>query len=150
MDSQYANLALYGLGAVALVSAAHRLGVRVALSRAKHKSLAGHSRLSRRLAALIPFYDFDEDRFFRSDNAPDEIAARRRDGFMRLAELYRQRFAATRAHTAEVSGAISDVQFTDVYRVPFQYSRMVREHLRAGTFAAASSGVTLTDLDGNR
>jgi glutamate-1-semialdehyde 2,1-aminomutase len=150
MDSQYASLALYGLGAVALVSAAHRLSARVALSRAKHKSLAGHSRLSRRLAALIPFYDYDEDRFFRSDNAPDEIAARRRAGFMRLSELYRQRFAATRAQTAEVSDAISDVRFTDVYRVPFQYSRIVREHLRAGTFAAASSGVTITDLDGNR
>jgi len=34
--------------------------------------------------------------------------------------------------------------------VPFQYSRFVRQHLRAGSFVASSSGVMLEDLDGNR
>jgi len=34
--------------------------------------------------------------------------------------------------------------------VPFQFSRFVREHLSAGAFVQSSSGVTLTDLDGNR
>ena len=48
-----------------------------------------------------------------------------------------------------VSGAISDLQFTDAYRVPFQFSRFVRTHLKAGTFVQSSSGVTVTDLDGN-
>jgi len=33
--------------------------------------------------------------------------------------------------------------------VPFQYSRLVKDHLGAGSFMQASSGVTLTDLDGN-
>jgi glutamate-1-semialdehyde 2,1-aminomutase len=33
--------------------------------------------------------------------------------------------------------------------VPFQYSRLVREHLGAGAFAQSSAGVTVTDLDGN-
>ena len=41
------------------------------------------------------------------------------------------------------------MQFTDSYRVPFQFSRMVREHLRTGSFARSSDGVTVTDLDGN-
>src|SRR5262249_61193637 len=45
--------------------------------------------------------------------------------------------------------AISDMQFTDAYRVPFQYSRYVREHLKLGSFLQPSSGVTVTDLDGN-
>jgi glutamate-1-semialdehyde 2,1-aminomutase len=34
--------------------------------------------------------------------------------------------------------------------VPFQFSRIVREHLSVGAFVQSSSGVTLTDLDGNR
>ena len=36
------------------------------------------------------------------------------------------------------------------YRVPFQFSRYLRRHLKAGAFVQSSSGVTLTDLDGNR
>src|SRR5260370_40312022 len=51
--------------------------------------------------------------------------------------------------TSEAASQISDLQFTQSYRVPFQYSRLVREHLCTGSFMQASSGVTLTDLDGN-
>jgi glutamate-1-semialdehyde 2,1-aminomutase len=69
---------------------------------------------------------------------------------MRLAQLYRERFAETRRLTAEVRENISDLQFTDAYRVPFPYSRMVRDHLRPGSFLKTSDGVMLTDLDGNR
>ena len=45
---------------------------------------------------------------------------------------------------------MSDLQFTARYRVPFQFSRMVREHLQGGAFLQSSSGTTVTDLDGNR
>ena len=62
-----------------------RLSQRLALSRAKHPSLAGHSRIARRVASLVPGYVYDEARFFGSDGAPPEIVARRREGFMRLA-----------------------------------------------------------------
>jgi glutamate-1-semialdehyde 2,1-aminomutase len=68
---------------------------------------------------------------------------------MRLAAIYRERFAETARMTAEVEDSISDLQFTDTYRVPFQYSRFVRQHLRGGSFLRESSGVTVTDLDGN-
>src|SRR5262249_23509626 len=73
----------------------------------------------------------------------------RRAGFMRLAALYQARFGETKRQTAEIADSISDLQFTDAYRVPFQYSRMVRQHLNAGAFMQASAGVMLTDLDGN-
>ena len=54
---------------------------RLALSRAKHRSLTGHSKMSRRVARLIPFYEFDIDDFFRSDGAPAAVAAQRQDAF---------------------------------------------------------------------
>ena len=44
---------------------------------------------------------------------------------------------------------VSDLQFVETYRVPFQYSRLVRENLGAGAFVESSKGVTLTDPDGN-
>jgi glutamate-1-semialdehyde 2,1-aminomutase len=148
MDSHTTTIALLALGAAALTSLP-KLKTRLDLSRAKHRSLSGHSRLSRRIAALIPFYDYDESRFFCSDGAPHDVATRRRAGFMRLAALFQERSPTTLQRTAETADAISDMQFTDAYRVPFQYSRVVREHLKLGAFVQSSSGVTVTDLDGN-
>ena len=130
MELGPATLALYAAGATALATSFVKLKTRLQLSRAKHPSLTGHSRMARRIAALLPSYSYDEDRFFRCDDAPDEIAARRRAGFMRLAELYRERFAESAKVTAEAAERISDLQFTGAYRVPFQFSRLVRQHLK--------------------
>jgi len=74
--------------------------------------------MSRALARLIPFYDYEEAEFFCSDGASPEVAAKRRGGFFQLADLYQQRFAKTRCMTSEVSDGISDLQFTQSYRVP--------------------------------
>jgi glutamate-1-semialdehyde 2,1-aminomutase len=150
MEMDGTALAFSGIGVTAVAASLATLRRRLQLSKAKHGSLAGHARIARRLAALVPFYDYDEERFFCSDGAPAEIAARRRDGFARLAALYQTRFRETTRATTEVAGSISDVQFTDAYRVPFQYSRHVRRHLKVGSFVQSSDGVTVTDLDGNR
>jgi glutamate-1-semialdehyde 2,1-aminomutase len=136
-------------GAVALGAAVTKAKTRLDLSRAKYPSLTGHARMARRIAGLVPFYEYDEREFFRSDDAPDDVAERRREGFMRLAAVYRERFAKTGAQTSEAATGISDLQFISAYRVPFQYSRFVRQHLSAGSFLESSSGVTVTDLDGN-
>lgn len=141
---------LIGMGAVAAALSLKALSTRLELSRAKHPSLTGHARMARRIAALIPYYAYDEERFFDSDGAPAEVVAGRRAGFARLAAIYRQRFARSVALTAEAEETISDLQFTSRYRVPFQYSRYLRQHLKAGTFLQSSDGVLLTDLDGNR
>ena len=143
------TLAFYGLGAAAIATSVATLRKRLELSQAKHRSLAGHSRIARRLAALMPSYDYGEDRFFCSDGAPGEIAARRHAGFTRLSALYQTRFAETIRRTAEASKAISDLQFTGAYRVPFQYRRMMQAHLPAAAMVQSSNGVTITDLDGN-
>jgi len=149
MDSP-TTFALYGIGAAAAAALFVKLKARLELSRAKHRSLAGHARLARRVAAVVPYYEYGPTEFFCSDDAPQDLVARRRAGFARLTDLYRTRFPRTAALTAQVKEAISDLQFTEAYRVPFQYGRFVREHLPVGAFVASSSGVTLTDLDGNR
>lgn len=149
MELSLTTLALGGMGAAALTTAAAKAKTRLELSRAKHPSLTGHVRISKRVAALIPHYEFGEDRFFGCDDAPVEVAARRREAFRALADDYRSRYARTIALKGEVKSAISDMQFTDAYRVPFPFSRMVRENLGASPFLEASSGVTLTDVDGN-
>src|ERR1700727_1276880 len=145
-----ATLALYGAGGAAAAASLFRLHRRLELSRAKHRSLAGHSRMARRLAALVPFYEYDEARFFCADGAPPEVAQCRRAGFEQLSALYKTRFAESVRRTAEAAESISDLQFTGAYRVPFQFSRYTRKHLPSGAFMQSSEGVTITDLDGNR
>jgi glutamate-1-semialdehyde 2,1-aminomutase len=149
MEWHTPTIALYATGAAAVTTSLVKLKTRLKLSKAKHRSLAGHSRMARRVASLIPFYEYDETRFFRADDAPDDIAAQRRAGFERLADIYRTRFAETYRRTAELAEGVSDLQFISAYRVPFQFSRYVREHLRSGSFVESSSGVMITDLDGN-
>jgi glutamate-1-semialdehyde 2,1-aminomutase len=150
MPAELMTMATYATGGAAAVGAwLTKVQPRLELSRAKYRSLAGHSKMSRRVAALIPFYEYNEERFFCCDDAPAEVAAQRRRGFMALAKLYEARFAKTRAQTSAAVDGISDLQFTGAYRVPFQFSRFVRRHLAAGSFLSAASGVTITDLDGN-
>ncbi len=129
---------------------APRIRRRIQLSRAKHRSLAGHSRMARRLASLLPGFAFDENRFFSADDAPAEIVTRRRDGFQRLARELTGRHPNSIAQTEIAAGRISDVQFTRAYRVPFPFSRYLREHIKLGGFAESTHGVTVTDLDGRR
>jgi glutamate-1-semialdehyde 2,1-aminomutase len=97
----------------------------------------------------VPFYSYDEELFFRTDDAPDEVAACRRAGFLRLAADFRTRFPRSLALTEEARADISDLQFTEAYRVPYQYGALVRRNLPVGGFAAASDGPRVTDLDGN-
>ena len=144
-----ATLAFYGIGAAAVATSVAALRKRFELSQAKHPSLSGHARIARRLARLVPFYEYDAERFFCSDGAPHDIAALRRAGFNELAQIYRTRFAETIRATADAAESLSDLQFTSAYRVPFQYRRVVRAHLPSASFVESSNGVMLTDLDGN-
>ena len=143
------TLPYYIAGLGALTAAIPRLKRRLELSRAKRPSLTGHSRMAKRVARLIPFYEYAEDDFFSVDKAPVDIAQRRRAGFTALAAYYAEHFAQSAALTSEAAQSISDLQFTGSYRVPFQLSRFVQQHLKGGSFMRSSSGVQVTDLDGN-
>ena len=122
---------------------------RVALSRAKHPSLAGHARIARRVARLLPYYEHTGDRFFGVDDAPAEIVRRRREGFDRLARTLAERAPRTIAATRELEDGLSDLRFTGAYRVPFPFSRHVAASLPTGVSASEAGDVTVTDLDGN-
>ena len=149
MDISAGSMILWGAVVVGLAASAASLKSRIALSRAKHPSLAGHPRLSRRIAASIPSYSYDESTFFRSDAAPADVAEQRREGLRRLSESFRTRFAKTADATETIREGASDLRFVDRYRVPFQYGSIVRQALKAGSVLQSSAGVTVTDLDGN-
>src|ERR1700752_4986773 len=81
MEAAITSAAAYGLGAVGLAASAVGLKTRLELSKAKHRSLAGHARIARLVASLVPFYQYDEALIFKVDGAPDVVVARRRADF---------------------------------------------------------------------
>jgi glutamate-1-semialdehyde 2,1-aminomutase len=141
-------LALTAITVAGLAAAWPLAMQRLALSRAKHPSLTGHSRMAKRVARLVPGYTYDEAAFFGSDGAPSDVQTRRRQGFARLAGHLNTRHEKSIALTRQARETISDLQFTGAYRVPFQYSQYLRQHLSVGAFVQRTDGVTITDLDG--
>jgi glutamate-1-semialdehyde 2,1-aminomutase len=142
------NSTWISLGALAMLAPAiHR---RIQLSRAKHRSLAGHSRMAKRLAKWLPGYSYNEQEFFACDGAPQDIQALRRSAFFTLADNLQSRHRLSIEATQAARSDISDMQFIAAYRVPFQFSPLVREHLKVGYFLQSAQGVEVTDLDGAR
>ncbi|MEM8563897.1 MAG: aminotransferase class III-fold pyridoxal phosphate-dependent enzyme [Pseudomonadota bacterium] len=127
----------------------YKLFIRLRLSRAKHPSIRGHAKWSRRLAKWVPYYEFDQTRFYNSDHAPADIAARRHAAMQRLKSEVSDRQPETLAYSQSLENSISDVQFTNAYRVPFPYRTQLAEELKSVSILKASKGVQVQDLDGN-
>jgi glutamate-1-semialdehyde 2,1-aminomutase len=106
--------------------------------------------MAKRFAAQVPGYAYDEARFFSCDGAPAKIQALRRAGFAGLSTTLNARHEKSVALTKQARERISDLQFTGAYRVPFQFSRYVRENFSVGGFLKSADGVNVTDLDGER
>jgi glutamate-1-semialdehyde 2,1-aminomutase len=87
MEAAITGAGAYGLVAMSLAASTAGLKARLELAKAKHRSLAGHPRIARFVASLVPFYQYDEARFFSADEAPDEVVAQRRADFMRVSDL---------------------------------------------------------------
>lgn len=143
------SVGLYFMYMVGALIALRKIQVRLRLSKAKHPSLRGHSKMSRRVSKWIPYYAYDESKFFNSDGAPDVIAQQRQSGFERLKKAFREKSPKSIAMSEALESGISDVLFTNAYRVPFQYRDYVRENLKLGTIVEASAGTKVKDLDGN-
>jgi glutamate-1-semialdehyde 2,1-aminomutase len=126
-----------------------RVKNRAELSLAKHGSLAGHPRNARRIAAMLPSYSYDEALAFGVDGAPEDIVARRKQAFDALIAEFGARFPKSLQATVGVADGVSDLQFVSAYRVPFQFRKLVSKGLKIASFVQSTSGVTLTDLDGN-
>ena len=141
-------MGIYALCTVILIYGLVRLKQRLELSLAKHRSLAGHPRMSRRVAAMVRFYSYDKSEVFGLDGAPEKIIHFRKTAFESLAEILRTRHPKSIQLSAETEDEISDMQFIKAYRVPFQFRKLVNENFKIGSFVQATSGVTVTDLDG--
>jgi len=138
------------VGALGLAGVTQQAWQRLKLSLAKHPSLTGHSRMAKRVVRWIPGYQYSEERFFQVDGVNADVAQQRRAALVRLGELFRQRHEQSLDWTSRARLNISDLQFIGKYRVPFQFSPVLRQYLSLASVVHSSEGVMVTDLDGNR
>src|SRR5258705_7413470 len=103
---------MVALGVAVAAVALPKLKTRLELSLAKHSSLSGHARMARGIAGLLPYYEYDDVRFFCCDGAPADVAMQRRTAFFRLAALYAKRYAKSAALSAQAAQSIPDLEFT--------------------------------------
>ncbi len=139
----------YSISAVFIAIVIRKVFIRLRLSRAKHPSLRGHSKWSRRISKLIPFFEYGAERFFCSDGAPEEIAKQRRAGLDALVEKNKLQSPETIDFSASLEDSISDVRFTTAYRVPFPFRNYLAKELKLGSIVEETSGVKIKDIDGN-
>lgn len=149
MSLSVATITTLSLLPPALLWAAPAAYRRLLLSRAKHRSLAGHSRMAQRVARLLPGYRFDEQSFFRADECDSAIELARRSAFYNMSGRFAKRYAKSIEATERAKQSLADLQFISNYRVPFQFSDLVKRHLKIGSVVANSHDVFIEDLDGN-
>jgi glutamate-1-semialdehyde 2,1-aminomutase len=142
-------LATYAVAAVFALLIIGKAKARIELSLAKHRSLAGHPRTAKRIAAFVPRYAYDEEEALAIDGAPSDVVAGRKLALTALTAQCQQRYPRSFQASLEAAEGLSDLQFVSAYRVPFQFRRFVDKGLKIASFLQESSGVTFTDLDGN-
>ena len=105
-------------------------------------------RLSRALSRWVGSRSYSDDAFFRADGAGERLVERRKAGLDRLAGLFAARHPRSRAWGDSIRDGLSDLRFTDANRVPFPFSRLMRERFNLCSVVTESKGPWLRDLDG--
>lgn len=147
-EQQVILYCIYGLGFLLVLSLIKKVYIRLRLSRAKHPSLRGHSKWSRKIAKHIKFFDYSLAQFFSADGAPEHIALQRQGGLKQLTEKTTRQSVKTIEQLKGLSNSISDIQFTSHYRVPFPFRTHLPEVFKLGSIIDESQGAKVKDLDG--
>lgn len=139
----YFILALIGIYLI------YKVAIRLQLSKAKHPSLRGHSKWSRRIAGKIPYFTYQDSVYFCSDGAPKDIAEKRRAALQRLQQSIAAKCSQTIARYEPLEESVSDVRFTSHYRIPFPFRSKLAKEFTLGSIADETKGSQVKDLDGN-
>jgi glutamate-1-semialdehyde 2,1-aminomutase len=127
----------------------NKVRIRLALSKAKHPSLRGHSKWSRRLAKRVKFFEYKESCFFCTDGAPHNIMVQRKQGFERLTARMAEQSPKTITFSNNLQQSVSDLQFTSKYRVPFPFSHKMPKPFTVSNIVKSTKGTKIKDLDEN-
>ena len=139
----------YLLLAIILIWFIEKMCTRLRLSFAKHPSLRGHAKMSRRMAKILWYFEYDKNNFFTSDQAPNNIAEKRKNGLNSLDQFLSKQMAKTIAFSNSLESSVSDVHFTSAYKVPFPYRQQLPKAFKLGSISEQTQGVRIKDIDQN-
>ena len=115
---------------------------RLKLSAAKHPSLLGHPKILRFLSQFTPSYSLSEREFFNCDGAKKEIAELREEAFLKLSNRLPRINHETKK---KLQNSLPDVGFTDRYRVPYQFAKIVNRSLSLDNIVLESKSTQIRD-----
>src|SRR6266850_3303622 len=113
------------------------------------RALAWLPSLSRRLSNWVKARDYTEEEFFRADGAAGPWVERRKQALDQLAALLQTQHQQSIAWAKALCDSFSDLRFTDANRVPFPFTRVMREKFNLCSVVTASKGPRLQTLDGH-
>lgn len=105
--------------------------------------------VSRHLSKWVKSRDYSESELLVADGVGERWVTRRQAGLDRLASVLQTQFAQSTAWGNAVRESFSDLRFTDASRVPFPFSRVMREKFNLCSVVTESQGPNLKNLDGN-
>jgi glutamate-1-semialdehyde 2,1-aminomutase len=105
--------------------------------------------LSRRLSDWVKSLSYSEQDVWGADGAGERWVQLRKDAIDRLSAYFQTHCAKSIAWGNDIRGSFSDLRFTDANRVPFPFTRTVREKFSLCSVVTESKGPKLRDLDGN-
>ena len=143
------NFLLYILCVITVIYLLNRIRIRLQLSKAKHPSLRGHSKWSRRITSKIPYFYYNEAHYFTCDGAPQNIGQQRKEALHNLATKLNNSCAKTLGYSHQLEKSISDIQFTSNYRIPFPFQKLLPKAFKLGSIVDETLGTKIKDLDGN-
>ncbi len=127
----------------------YQLAVRLRLSQAKHPSLRGHVKMSRRVAKWVPYFSYHLKKFYACDGANKDVVAKRRQGMAELVKRIEGQNSISQHYAQSLADHISDVNFVGAYKVPFPFKEQLPQALKIVPIAEQAQDVLLKDLDGN-
>lgn len=142
------SITFFGLG-LATLYLGYRITIRLRLSRAKHPSLRGHAKWSRRIASCVPMFEYQADEFLRVDGAPEDISKQRELSLSALTKRIERQTPETIKASFSLEGSLPDIEFTTAYKIPFPFRSHVPKALRTAWLAHRTEGCTIEDPDGN-
>jgi glutamate-1-semialdehyde 2,1-aminomutase len=113
------------------------------------RALAWTPALARHLARWVRPRSYSDEQFYRADGADEPWVKRREAAIDRLARFFRAQHARSMAWGDTIREGFSDLRFTDTTRLPFPFTRFMRNRFSLYSVVTASDGPRLLDVDGH-
>src|SRR5262245_25484808 len=104
--------------------------------------------LLRYLSRFVGPWHLTGDAFFAADGADEVWVRRRRAALEHLADRLERTFGESAAWGSALRDSFSDLRFTDLSRVPFQFAREMRARFNVFSAVTESRGPWLKDAGG--